>query len=429
MARYLLVAGIDLGTSFTKVVLRDNNTPGQSALAVTFSHFSDGLLPSIVYSDGTRLFPPAPEAAQPGIPYLKMLAAHMSNGNGLHDGHPLRIPEIMQTLCADKDSLSVVRSLLAYYFAVVITEVEAFVRSSTRWSDFDSSGNSEDHFVYQLAVPTGLLGSGVTEKFFRDALVASYELRSVVASDPHHSVVVSEWIAQVEKVLSEDPATLHERHKWRCLIYPEVAAAVQTVFRSPNARDGLYITMDVGAGTVDLNAFRRHTDETKTHLCYYSARVSPLGSQNLVDPHQMVAQRRRASELMEDLREELCALFRQALRFQPNHGTARGQRTWDRATLYLFGGGAAMDFYGRGFIDGMSRAGIFEPRSLSLPSARDLTKPAQTDFGRFAVAYGLSFFKPSLDNVQLPGEILPFRELCPPDESEPPRQYGFNWED
>ena len=50
-------------------------------------------------------------------------------------------------------------------------------------------------------------------------------------------------------------------------------------------------------------------------------------------------------------------------------------------------------------------------------------------FGRFAVAYGLSFFRPSLDQVRLPHELAPFLELYPEPENEPPRQYGFNWDD
>ena len=195
--------------------------------------------------------------------------------------------------------------------------------------------------------------------------------------------------------------------------------------------------MDVGAGTVDLNAFLRFTGHRNSNqpiantirrLDYYAAIVCALGVQNLNDPHRAV-ERRHERQLMQELQQNLQSLYVRALCFQPNHGTVRGHRTWDRATLFIFGGGSQHRGYRENFAAGMEHAGIHGPQIQNLPAAQDLIRPTGVDFGRFAVAYGLSFFRPSLDHVRLPNELTPFHVLYPTATEQPPRQYGFNWDD
>jgi hypothetical protein len=108
---------------------------------------------------------------------------------------------------------------------------------------------------------------------------------------------------------------------------------------------------------------------------------------------------------------------------------AWAKRTWDRLSLFIFGGGSHQRSYRQNFSAGRHHAGIYHPQVFNLPAAQDLTHPRKVEFGRFAVAYGLSFFRPSLDYVRLPHELVPFRELYPEAENKLPRQYGFNWDD
>jgi hypothetical protein len=283
-----------------------------------------------------------------------------------------------------------------------------------------------------------LTDRGTTERLFRDAFIAGYELRRKIGAAMAVTMPHTVWSKNVDQVLSADRSELNSRFQWQCLLYPEVAAAVQTVFRSPNARDGLYITMDVGAGTVDLNAFRRfsgHPRELQTgsnsvrQLDYYSAIVCPLGIQNLNDPHRAVKQQSEG-QLMKKLRESLRILFDRAKLHQPNHlGHGQGYRTWDEATFFIFGGGAHHRGYWENFAAGLKEAGIHNPQAHNLPAAQDLSCPPKVEFGRFAVAYGLSFFRPSLDKVSLPHELETFAQLHPEIANRPPRQYGFNWDD
>jgi hypothetical protein len=434
MPRYLLVAGLDFGTSYSKVVLREQNT--RRSVAVRFPGHADGLLPSLVGFDGTHLFPPLGLAHSEPVPYLKMLAAEVAAGSPFSQAR-IRVPRAIAGLPAAA-SHCVTIELLAFYFAHMIASVRQFILTASPWPDFDiTPGNSSDHLVFQLAVPTGLLAQdGRAEKLFREALILAHELAAKADPNLVAPFPCISWSREIQATRTTLTGRTEDRYQWQCLIYPEVAAAVQTVFRSPNARDGLYITMDVGAGTVDINAFLRNTgehlrDQVPTararRLDYYAAAVKPLGIHNLLDPHGAVESRTEQS-LMHDLRSAVWALYHQAKRYQPNHGHRRGFRTWDRATFFVLGGGAHHSAYVANFAQGLTDAGIADPRILKLPAA-DLECPSETEFGRFAVAYGMAFFKPSLDDVRLPSDLRTFSQLYPPTAVPPPAQYGFNWED
>src|SRR5262245_48494865 len=97
MPRYFIVAGVDYGTSFTKVVLRDNNKPGSNAVVVQFPDHPDGLLPSLVGIHGdSLLFHPASKVCTQ-IPYLKMMAANVAAGSSL-ERTIIRLPKELRTL-------------------------------------------------------------------------------------------------------------------------------------------------------------------------------------------------------------------------------------------------------------------------------------------------------------------------------------------
>ncbi len=449
MPRYILVAGVDFGTSFTKVVIRNNNAPGSNAVVVCFPEHKDGLLPSLVGFQGGCLAvrPSSKDLTQ--IPYLKMMAAGVAEGKRL-DQVIKSIPHEIQAIQAIQSDSIIVRNLLAFYFAYVISATEEFIRTSSPWRDFDfKPGSKEDFLIYQLAVPAGLINDNrASERLFREAFIAGYELRSAPPAPhswkdkilsvfgrqksnddtPGKPESYTEWSQSVNRVFAADQRDLDARYEWQCLIYPEVAAAVQTIFRAPNAQDDLYITMDVGAGTVDLNAFRRFSgfgDRAIHQLDYYSAIVRPLGVHHLTDPKR-IATPISKKKLQESLRQAMLDIFRRACVKQPNHGSIQGRRTWDGSKIYIFGGGSHHSIYRSTFVAGLSDAGIHEPHILNLYRAQDISLPNGVEFGRFAVAYGLSFFRANLDEVVLPQELPNFHDLYP---LRPPRQYGFNWED
>lgn len=59
---------------------------------------------------------------------------------------------------------------------------------------------------------------------------------------------------------------------------------------------------------------------------------------------------------------------------------------------------------------------------MRLPTPDNLDYPPETDVGRFFVAYGMSFPKFNLDEVQLPHELRTFAELFPSEPENPNAQ-------
>jgi len=435
MPRNFIVAGFDFGTSYSKVVLREQNT--RRSMVVKFNGHSDGLLPSLIGFDGANLIPPSAKTGCPQIPYLKMLAAHVATGTALADS-PVRIPPSVLALSNEK-GIDLIRELLAFYFAHVIASVRHFIRTESPWAGFDfTPGNTDDHLIFQLAVPTGLLASsGMTEELFREAFILGHELNGRADAMLASPISKATWSEYVRAAYPWPLDGKGKRYEWQCLIYPEVAAAVQTIFRSRNARDGLYITMDVGAGTVDMNAFLRNTGQhlamqkvasTHRRLDYYAASVEPLGVHNLRDPYNAV-KLRNEREMVAEVKRAISGLYHLAKTHQPNLGTRRGYKTWDRAIFLLFGGGASHPVYRRAFQEGLADVGIADPQIIRLAAPDQLEYPRGADFGRFAVAYGMAFFKPSLDEVRLPHELKTFSELYPRVRTEPSHAFHFDWED
>ncbi len=105
-----------------------------------------------------------------------MLAAHVSTGR-LLDNCPVRVPPSILDM-ASGDGRVLIRDLLAFYFAHVIAGVRHFIRAESPWRDFNfAPGNTDDHLIFQMAVPAGLLAShGKTEEAFREALILGHEL-------------------------------------------------------------------------------------------------------------------------------------------------------------------------------------------------------------------------------------------------------------
>src|SRR5258706_7152798 len=124
MPRYFLVAGVDFGTSYSKVVLRDQTT--REAAAVFFAQHPDGLLESLIGINKDRLVPPGAVADYPCVPYLKMLAAHAANGAALDKG-PVHVPAALGPMRQEGDG-KVILDLLVFYFAHVMAGTEDFLR-------------------------------------------------------------------------------------------------------------------------------------------------------------------------------------------------------------------------------------------------------------------------------------------------------------
>ena len=96
-APYLLVVGIDFGTSFTKVVVRDAHT-GQAEVVRRDEQW---LIPSIIGVDSQNLYGTYCAEVSCPIPYLKMLIGDVTRSGASFDFESVGISQtgVSQSRC------------------------------------------------------------------------------------------------------------------------------------------------------------------------------------------------------------------------------------------------------------------------------------------------------------------------------------------
>jgi hypothetical protein len=122
------------------------------------------------------------------------------------------------------------------------------------------------------------------------------------------------------------------------------------------------------------------------------------------------------AKLESDLGKAIQSLMNKAFEHQPRQTAGDGPDPWTHSVrCYVFGGGARNELY----IDELwnrlqgLRIGISTLYWLPKPS-EGFALPYDVDqFGRFAVAYGLSFHAANLEEVRLPSELQTFVEAYP----------------
>ncbi len=429
MSRRILIAGFDFGTSFSKVVLQELST--REKRAVSFPSPNPYLLPSAVGFDGTNLYPPCADIGSSLVPYPKILSSYVADGKtGIRNLLKLNDATIAKLESEERKQFT--QDVLAWYFACVLRGIRSYISSSSEWGSLNFDG--DDLWVVQMCVPSGLLHeTGTIEKFMYKALLRAWLLQD----EPNPSLESLYDYAKWRNVCRSADARLEDKEfgkrlKLHCSVYPEAAAGAQSILRSPNSRDGKYITMDVGAGTIDLNTFYRRSgqrangqENVQRGLDYYSVKVEPLGVARIKELedrspygcaesalHQWGIQPLPEEEVMSGVRKAVVELFDAALECQPNHRTDSGKRTWDRDTfIYIWGGGSNHLPYGSTFSEGLRYREIAEPDVSHIPVPQDFPIPEGIEFGRLAIAYGLSFFSGNLEKVKLPHEIRTFSNL------------------
>jgi len=261
---FLLSAGIDFGTAFTKAMIR--NTTTEELYAVSFSQCGEEVffLPSVLYLRGDQLIHPNGQFGtneESTIPYLKMALAEKCRSN------PVQWGEMVCHLNGHKFPYSLekyIEALVGCYLRDVVIQTLKFAFS--KWSDFGT--HPEDRIYFQMSVPA--------EDAQQEAILDCFRKCLFWAVDRAYSGHKDDSLIDIQAAIESHPV------RDDCFFLAEVTANVLTYRLSRAGRPGLYLFVDVGAGTVDLSVFLYPKPEYfGERMNYAAARVSFTGSSQI----------------------------------------------------------------------------------------------------------------------------------------------------
>ncbi len=413
---YMLVVGLDFGTAYTKVVVRDAlvTDPGKAyPIQFKLPDRATCFLPSLVFHQDGELFTAfdtVPSGAE-RVDYLKMRLV-------------AAVEQTRASAWADHSSPYSIQVTVAWFLSCVLAAVGARMREI--WPDYGE--HPEDFCFINICVPIAYSDGSAVESRLMDAL---YAARAAVG--PLGTTTPS---PDILGALLADPAALRAEADF-CYAYPETSSNLQSYLKSRSRKPGLYLLLDVGAGTVDLTFFQILEDESnEAPLRYYHAAVLDAGSSRL---ELLTVSRDPRIPLLDALaykegrlRAPPAALVSAFVAAQKQVHDEVGRGVGDgvsvtesklhperRRQLELMKD-VRLIFSGGGFVENpYEKASRFfqEARQWRYPAPVDkLTDPADLDwegidesipFRRLSVAYGLSFPRYALENHRFPSQVGP----------------------
>ena len=126
-------------------------------------------------------------------------------------------------------------------------------------------------WMMNLGIPASSVREPVLPKAFELAAYASWDL--AYGENP---ITIKNAILSWKKITDENykPGKTHRDY---INIYPELAAQIVGFIRSKYGRDGLYLMIDVGAGTLDVSLFDAKIKTDNQNIQYYTGCVEMLG--------------------------------------------------------------------------------------------------------------------------------------------------------
>jgi hypothetical protein len=406
-----LQAGIDYGTSASKVVIRDYGAPGGEACHVVLSGRSYRHSSAVAIEDGYVILGEhahdlRAKAQRTVFESIKMRML----------GHCLDGREERPTPDLDWQDLAIGSLWL------LISKAERFATKLV----------GKDHLLgVTIGVPRAFMQSKRDRDVFLTAVRAAWEIfkREGPLSRP---VVTIEQLASLTRATKQRLTEVAADHvgEW---IRSEAEAAMWWAFSSPGVGIGPYAKIDIGAGTTNASVFRITGDFAnqrwiKDGLAFFGAHSHPCGMDDvcralapegasffdLRGKEREQLQDRTARAACAPAFDGIARAFREAWRqlWMLNGGSVTEMQAWHDAAIAFIGGGSVLppltDYLA---IHPQSREPL---RALTLESPRDLRlngAPPPLEALRFLlVAYGLAVIGLAIPEARGPNDIPPLEK-------------------
>ena len=409
--------GLDWGTALTKVAYRDVGAEEAGLITFKGKDLDNALLPAITYISDTgnigSIEADHESSDYISVKYLKMSLADM----------PLPGDRGSEAGSVELDA-DIVKALSAYYLADIITKSKEWILEH----ESERAKGREIKWSANVGVPVEQYGSSIGDKF-QEVLAVAWEW----VQQSHIPTTIDEALRAYART-----ATTISLEKSPCQAIPEIAAAIYSFVERHDSEPAVYVYADIGAGTLDVVAFRYLRKGGQPRINCYSGAVGPLGlaalahqlSQDVAvefdDILQVLATSKlplrigtnqaetdsKLYELERNIQRHIAPVITKAKhydgrdwlqeRIQPNSWKSLTYGDFDvqdiePLLIFIGGGGGGSTWYRNAIAylyheHDLLKAGIppFELLEIPKPEKLNLNGLREKDFHRFAIAYGLS---------------------------------------
>ena len=387
--------GLDFGTSSTKTIVRLPFEAGEPTIAIPAplpcrSGSDSYLWQTVLWLREEGSFRPWPE---PGATVLHSLKQGLIQGRGETN---IAVAGLATAVNRSQTGTA--------YLAFVLRYAKGWLRQ-----------NRPD--LFRGRAPVWLVNLGMPTASYDDPQIArSY--RRIGAAALLLARTGTTVTVETTQTFLDDPdvveagATLEADGALAVTVVPEAAAEMTGFSKSTRGAPGLYFLVDVGAMTLDACMFRLNRAAGAGDLyAFMAAQVRPLGVDSL---HWFLAEGKTQLGLVEQCDRMLRAVVWDTK--QRRDPAADAWRPGNEVPVFLAGGGAANELH-RDIVNAIGpwlshltgNAGI-RLLPMPVPAVMELPEPLQ-DFGRMAVAWGLSYPRDDIGEIQAMSDI---EDIPPP---------------
>lgn len=213
-------------------------------------------------------------------------------------------------------------------------------------------------------------------------------------------------------------------------VFPEFVAQVSSYVQTPLRKEGLHVMVDAGGGTLDVTVFMVLPSKGNEDQIFpvFARAVERLGTRYLVrrrwrganpdcspepDPFRDLPSEPRTANLLGITIDQLCHIdepFRQevvcCIGKTVKEADRKGGLRWP-GRLFLVGGGASIELFQRVFRKFETMEWKYKLHGVELPRPDDLewAGSGRMKWHRLAVAYGLSFDPDDIGRIRPPDDI------------------------
>jgi hypothetical protein len=422
----LVHLGVDFGTCWSKLVLRDYEAPTPRCFVVR---------PGNRHDAGTNYRVPSSVTLLDGRLYFGWTGARLADRPG---ARIIRSPKVRAAfpggqdpeLPAEVSAEDIATLVVAYLLGIGFSSAQSYCETL--------KPRATPRMSMSMGVPMSILDRGaLRDQFLRIARTAYDIWKTSGTALAFHEGVDPR---QAMELLSASRERLRSRPVAdpRGWIRSEAEAGLLWIFRSPAVGEGLYACIDVGAGTTDVSVFRIRTRREsgtwiKDALGFYSAVSAPPGVDALderlasLDGHGLTLEslRMRENEVIRTHRytghPKVRSFFDQVFgayldAWRSGYQKEPRESAWHRYGLFVLGGGSKIEPLISRLEETVWSGRLACRKALDAGFPEDLYEwPSGTQLSLFKedaafllVAYGLSYLATDVPEVDNPADMPPF---------------------